>query len=183
MAAPVNRRRFLAFVAWGTVSTFLPAGAEAARLTRPSARRLSFHQVHTDERCSVCYWENGAYVPEALEQIDALLRDHRTGEIKRIEPRLIDVVHSLTVQLGSTSPVRVISGYRSIATNNLLRGGDPAGVAAHSLHLSGEAVDISIDNRPLNRVRDAARSLRAGGVGYYPGSGFVHLDIGRPRSW
>lgn len=100
-----------------------------------------------------------------------------------MNPRLLDLVFALTVRLGNTTPVQVISGYRSAATNALLRADDPGGVAARSLHLTGAAVDIRFEDLPLYRVRDAALSLRRGGVGYYPDSGFVHLDIGHPRRW
>jgi uncharacterized protein YcbK (DUF882 family) len=144
---------------------------------------VCFHNLHTDERIEACYWEDGTYVPAALEQIDAVLRDHRTGEIRRIEPRLIDLVFALTGSLGTSAPVQVISGYRSAATNELLRADATGGVAERSLHLTGEAVDIRLESRPLRQVREAALSLGGGGVGYYPASGFVHLDVGRPRSW
>jgi uncharacterized protein YcbK (DUF882 family) len=179
----MNRRRFLAFAAWGAASTFLPRVAAAARFPDPWSRSLAFHHLHTGERFEACYWEHGAYVPEALERIDTILRDFRTGDVRRIDPRLLDVVHSLKVRLETTAPAQVICGYRSPATNSLLRAADPSGVAERSLHLTGEAVDICFEDRPLRSVRDAALSLGAGGVGYYPGSGFVHLDIGRPRRW
>jgi len=179
----VSRRRFLALVAWGAASAFLPGVAGAARSPNPGTRRLSFHNLHTNERFDACYWERGAYVPAALEQIDAVLRDHRTGEIRRMDPRLIDLVYALTVRLGNTTPVQVICGYRSAATNGLLRTNDPGHVAERSLHLTGEAVDICFENRSLHQVRDAAIALRGGGVGFYPRSDFVHVDIGRVRSW
>lgn len=179
----MSRRRFLALVAWGAAAAFCPGVAEASRSAKSTTRRLCFHNLHTDERFDACYWERGAYVPTALEQIDTILRDHRTGETRRIDPLLLDLVFALTVSLGETAPVQVISGYRSAATNDLLRTEDPGHVAARSLHLTGEAVDIRFENRSLRRVRDAALSLHGGGVGYYPGSGFVHLDVGRPRSW
>jgi len=179
----VNRRRFLGLVAWGAASAFLPGVAGAARTPTAGTRRISFHNLHTDERFSACYWEHGAYIPLALERIDAILRDHRTGEIRQMDPRLIDLVSALTVRLGSRSPVQVISGYRSAATNELLHAEDPGHVAEHSLHITGEAVDLCFEDRSLRRVRDAALSLRGGGVGYYPTSGFVHLDVGRLRRW
>lgn len=179
----MNRRRFLALLAWGAALTFLPGAAGAARPPELEIRELAFHNLHTGESLNACYWVDGAYVPAALEQVDAVLRDHRTGEIRRMEPRLIDLVFALTERLGSTSPVQVISGYRSPATNARLHGEDPAHVAARSLHLTGEAVDLCFADRPLRQVRDAALALNAGGVGYYPASGFVHIDIGKPRYW
>jgi len=183
LAAGLTRRRFLSLAAWGAALAFVPGVAAAARQPSPGTRRLSFHQLHTEERLSVVYWEKGAYVPGALEEIDAILRDHRTGEIRRISPQLLDLVHSLTGRLGAGEPVRVISAYRSPETNARLRADDPARVAASSLHLTGEALDLCFADRPLRQVRDAALSLRAGGVGYYPRTGFVHVDIGRVRKW
>jgi uncharacterized protein YcbK (DUF882 family) len=181
--ASLSRRSFLALAAWGAAAAFVPGIAAASRPPLPGVRELSFHNLHTDERVAAVYCEDGAYVPEALEEIDAILRDHRTGEIRQMSPALIDLVFALTVHRGSASPVQVISGYRSPATNALLRSEGSGGVAERSLHLTGEAVDISFADRPLRRVRDAALALRGGGVGYYPGSNFVHLDTGRPRSW
>jgi uncharacterized protein YcbK (DUF882 family) len=175
-----GRRAFLALAAWGAASLLLPGVAAAARA--PS-RRLSLHNLHTGERVETCYWENGAYVPAALEQIDAVLRDHRTGETRPMSPGLIDLVFALTVRLASGSPVQIVSGYRSPATNAFLSAGDPAGVSGRSLHLTGEAVDLCFEDRPLRLVRDEALALGAGGVGYYPRSGFVHVDTGRPRFW
>jgi len=179
----VNRRRFLALAAWGAGCALLPTGFAAAAPPFPETRRLAFHNLHTDERLDACYCEGGEYVPAALGQIDGVLRDHRTGEVRRMEPRLIDLVYALTLLLGSDTPVQVISGYRSAATNALLHSEDPAHVAERSLHLTGEAIDLCFEDRPLHQVRDAALTLAVGGVGYYPVSGFVHLDVGRPRSW
>jgi len=180
--ASVSRRRFLALAAWGTAAAFMPGIAAAAR-PLPGVREVSFHNLHTDERVTAVYCEAGEYVPAALEEIDTILRDHRTGEICQISPRLIDLVYALRVRLGSTGPVQVISGYRSPATNDLLRAEGGGGVAERSLHLTGEAVDIRFEDRSLRRVRDAALALRAGGVGYYPRPGFVHVDVGRLRRW
>lgn len=160
-----------------------PGVARAATAAPAQMRRLSFHNLHTDERLTTVYWERGGYVPAALQEIDAILRDHRTGDVRPIAPELIDLVHSLTARLGTRQPVQVISGYRSAATNALLRSGDPGNVAETSLHLTGEALDLCVGNRSLRAVRDAALSLRRGGVGYYPRTGFVHVDIGRPRTW
>jgi len=178
-----SRRSFLALAAWGVAATFLPNIAGASIVPLTAARRLSFHNLHTDECVETCYWENGTYVPTALEQIDTVLRDHRTGETRQMSPALIDLVFALTARLGTSAPVQVISGYRSPATNALLRAGDPGGIAERSLHLTGEAVDLCFEGRYLASIRAAALSLNCGGVGYYPKSGFVHVDVGRPRSW
>ena len=181
--ACASRRSFLALAAWGLAATVFPTIAAASFAPPAAARRLSFYNTHTDESVETCYWEHGAYVPTALEQLNAVLRDHRTGEIRQMSPALIDLVYALSVSLGSKSPVQVISGYRSPATNELLRAGGSGGVAERSLHLTGEAVDLRYEDRPLSQVRDTALALRGGGVGYYPRSGFVHIDVGRCRSW
>jgi uncharacterized protein YcbK (DUF882 family) len=177
----MSRRGFLALAAWGAALAAFPAAARASAPER--VRSLSFHNLHTDERLTTVYWEHGAYVPAALEQIDAILRDHRTGDTRPIAPGLIDLVHAMMSQLRTSEPIQVVSGYRSAATNALLHAEDPTGVAGNSLHVAGEALDLCLGNRPLRAVRDAALSLRAGGVGYYPRTGFVHVDIGRPRTW
>lgn len=178
----LTRRRFLAFAAWGAAAALFPGVAQASR-QQSHVRRLAFRNLHTDERLAVTYWEGGAYVPAALEEIDMILRDHRTGDVRPIAPGLIDLVHALTARLGAAQTVLVVSGYRSLATNALLQANDPQGVAGSSLHLTGEALDLCFENRSLRAVRDVALSLQAGGVGYYPRTGFVHVDVGRPRTW
>lgn len=183
LAAPLGRRGFLALAAWAAAAVALPRPAFAGRRTGEAARELSFLNLHTGESLSAVYWEQGAYLPDALAWIDTLLRDHRTDEIRPMAPLLLDLLFALRRRLGTTAPYHVISGYRSASTNEHLRSLDPAHVAEASLHLTGEAVDIRVPDRPLRKLRDAARGLQGGGVGYYPRSGFVHLDVGRIRAW
>jgi uncharacterized protein YcbK (DUF882 family) len=146
---------------------------------------LSFFHTHTGERLKVAYCCNGQYEPHALQQINRLLRDFRVGEVKPIDPKLLDLLHELGGTLQTDQPFHVISGYRSPLTNTMLRerGGAHTGVASKSLHMVGKAIDIRIPGRKLDHVRGAARSLQLGGVGYYPSSNFVHLDTGRVRCW
>ena len=179
----MSRRTFLSLAAWGAAAAFLPGMAAAALPPPAGPRELSLHNLHTDERLTALYWDGGEYLPDALGEIDAILRDHRTGETRQMAPGLIDLVHALTTRLGAAGPVLVISGYLSAATNAMLCADDPRNVAENSLHLTGEAVDLCFEGRSLRRVRDAALALGGGGVGYYPRSGFVHLDIGRIRRW
>ena len=113
---------------------------------------------------------------------DRFLRDFRNGEIGAIDPRLLDLLHRLRATTDSRQPFAVISGYRSPATNAALRLRS-IGVASTSLHMRGQAIDIRLADVPLATLRDAARALGAGGVGYYPGSDFVHVDTGRVRTW
>ena len=145
---------------------------------------LSFFNTHTGERLESAYCCNGQYQPEALARIDFILRDFRTNEVKPIDPQLLDLLHELHGTLGVDQPFHIISGYRSPHTNAMLQGrGGDSGVASGSLHMAGKAIDIRVPGVPLEQLRAAARSLKLGGVGFYPGSNFVHVDTGRVRFW
>lgn len=176
--ALLERRAFLAGAATA-IAFARPAFADLGR-----ARTLAFDNLHTGERLAVDYWAEGAYVPGALTSINHLLRDFRTGDVHVIEPRLLDLLTVLRARLDTSSPFEVISGYRSPATNATLRAeGGHSGVAAKSLHMQGMAIDIRIAGRPLDAIHKTALALQGGGVGYYPQSDFVHVDIGRVRTW
>lgn len=185
----MNRRHALKLAGGGlilgAVASFLPAQALAA-ITVPAtgARRLTFLNTHTGDRFSEAYWENGAYVPGAMAEIKHVLRDHRSNETHDIDPRLLDQLHQLNGLVGAAAPYQIISGYRSPATNAMLHANSD-GVASHSLHMEGRAIDIRMDGVDLARLHDAALSMQAGGVGYYPspGSNFIHVDTGRVRRW
>jgi uncharacterized protein YcbK (DUF882 family) len=144
--------------------------------------RLAFEHTHTGESVSVVYRLEGAYVPSALQTLDHFLRDFRTGDERQIDPQLLNILSSLSAVTGSRAPFQVISAYRSPHTNAMLRERG-RGVAKSSLHLEGRAIDIRLADVPLADLRDAALSLKAGGVGYYPGPEFVHVDTGRVRDW
>ena len=146
------------------------------------ARTLDFFHTHTGERLAVNYFDAGAYVPDALATVNHFLRDFRTGDVHSIDPALLDLLHALTDLTGSARPFQVISGYRSPATNEMLRHRSE-GVAAGSLHMQGQAIDIRLADVPLDALRRAALTVRRGGVGYYPASDFVHVDTGRVRTW
>lgn len=146
-------------------------------------KTLSFYNTHTGETLrKAVFWAEGDYIPDTLDQINHLLRDFRNDTIKPIDPDLIDLLHLLSRRLGTTLPIHVISGYRSPATNLLLRQ-QTQGVAKRSLHMSGKAIDIRIPGCDLTRLRRVAMAQKGGGVGYYPDSNFVHLDTGRVRFW
>jgi uncharacterized protein YcbK (DUF882 family) len=145
-------------------------------------RSLSFHNLHTGESLKTVYWADGDYVPQSLTAINHHLRDYRTGEVRDIDRRLLDVLCELRMKLDTTSHLEVISGYRSAATNAMLHNKSD-GVAQHSLHIQGMAADIRIPQVSLAALRKAAISLKGGGVGYYPASDFVHVDVGRIRTW
>ena len=148
----------------------------------PTARHLAFTNLHTGESLRATYWEAGAYVPDALQALNRVLRDHRTGEVHEIAPALYDLVSALQQRLETDATVQVISGYRSPASNAALHARSD-GVASHSLHMSGQATDLRIAGVDLARLRDAAWVLQGGGVGFYPQSQFVHVDVGRVRRW
>lgn len=147
-----------------------------------SVRELAFYNVHTDERLNTAYWEQGSYIPGALHEVNHLFRDFRANEVKPIDPRLLDVLFAIRRELGVGRPIDLISGYRSYATNAWLAS-QSEGVARHSMHVEGKASDIHIPGIELRDLQVAALRLGAGGVGYYPRSGFVHVDTGRVRRW
>ena len=176
----VSRRRFVATLAGALPILAVPRGVWARSTTM--VRALDFSHTHTGERLSVEYFSSGMYVPDALHTVNHFLRDFRTGDVHPIDPGLLDLLHHLTDLTGSAKPFQVISGYRSPATNEMLRHHSD-GVASGSLHMQGKAIDIRLADVPLAALRDAALVARRGGVGYYPASDFVHVDTGRVRTW
>ena len=162
------------------LSPALARPAFAARAEAPA--RLAFYNTHTSERLDLVYRDAGGYDPDALSAIARLLRDHRNDAMKPIDPALLDQLHQLGTVLEAKQPFHVISGYRSPETNAKLAAAS-GGVAKHSLHLEARAIDIRLPGRPLRDVHRAALALRAGGVGFYAASDFVHVDTGRVRAW
>jgi len=154
----------------------------------PGPRRLTFRHLHTAEELDVVYWKDGAYVWDGLMGVKKLLRDFRSGEEHPIDVRVLDILFTLQAQLGSSEPYRIISAFRSPATNTALQdrsaqANGKSEVATKSLHMEGKALDVRLNDVALTGLRDAALALKGGGVGYYPDSGFVHVDIGRVRTW
>lgn len=145
-------------------------------------RRLSFQHMHTNEKISVVYHADGHYLTAELEKATRFLRDFRTGDAYPIDPSLFDFLHAAKIATGSRGVFEVISGYRSPATNAMLRRAGN-GVAKRSMHTMGKAIDVRLSDVDTRALRDAALQLRRGGVGYYRKSDFVHLDTGRVRSW
>jgi uncharacterized protein YcbK (DUF882 family) len=147
--------------------------------------RLRFFHTHTGERLDVVYRRGDQYIPEALDELDHFLRDHRTGDVHHFDPRLFDLLYDLTASLGdSGGEIDVICGYRTPWSNEFLRTRNPhTGVAQHSLHMQAEAIDVRLRGIPTSELRNAALRLRRGGVGYYRSSDFVHVDVGRVRHW
>jgi uncharacterized protein YcbK (DUF882 family) len=187
----LSRRNFMGVAVATAAGALLPgraveaATAAAAAVSTAPDRTLSFFHTHTNERLTTAYCCSGEYVANELTGINHLLRDFRVDEIKPIDPRLLDLLYELNTRLGTDQPFHVISGYRTPETNAMLheRGGAHSGVATHSLHMEGKAIDIRVPGIRLEHLRDTAKSLRVGGVGYYPASNFVHVDTGRVRYW
>ncbi|MEZ5566671.1 MAG: DUF882 domain-containing protein [Gammaproteobacteria bacterium] len=183
----ISRRRYLTtamtLVPIVALPLLAPKFARAATIaTGNDVRTLGFFHTHTSEKLDIVYSDNGHYLPDALQEINHLLRDFRSGDIHVIDPALLDMLHQVRVSTGSKARFEVISGYRSPATNAMLartRGG----VADHSLHLNGQAIDVRLPGVATQQLQRAALALNAGGVGYYPASDFVHIDTGRVRRW
>jgi uncharacterized protein YcbK (DUF882 family) len=158
-----------------------PPRAGLARRSR-DVRHAFVHNLHTGDTLNAVYFENGAYVPDALHAAMKVLRDWRSGEQHFMDPRLFDLMHRLRNRIEVHGPFQIVSGYRSARTNALMRLKSHE-VAEHSQHVLGKAVDIGLEGVDLARLHRAALSLRAGGVGYYPNNGFVHVDVGPVREW
>jgi uncharacterized protein YcbK (DUF882 family) len=172
-------RRFL-FVVFLLPSTFA-----AGTLPAPHERRLRLFDTHSRERIDVVYRRGDAYVPEALARLDHFLRDRRLQTVANCDPRLFDLLADLVDKAGRPdAEIHVICGYRTPWSNEFLRGRSRrSGVAVASLHMKAEAVDIRVPGVRTSSLRDAALALGRGGVGYYAGSDFLHVDIGRVRRW
>lgn len=145
-------------------------------------RTLRLYNTHTGESLRSVFWSQGQFVPESLADINKLLRDHRNNSIAEIDPELLVLLNRVSARFGSGQVLHVISGYRSPESNALLAAASD-GVAKHSMHLEGKAIDIRMPGRDLASLHRAALAAKGGGVGYYPSSQFVHLDTGRPRHW
>ena len=152
-------------------------------VARPvSSRFLNLRNLHTDEAALVEYWREGLYIPQGVERLSRILRDHRTNEAVMMDARLFDILHTLQHRLENNGEVEIISGYRSPRSNAYLAEAS-SGVARNSLHMRGMAMDIRIPTVSLASVRETAIAMEQGGVGYYPASDFVHIDTGPVRIW
>ena len=175
---------------WLVLFTLIFAGVPFSRAAEPrmplvnnSTYRLNFFHTHTGEHLTVVYRDGEGYDAESLARLNRYLRDHRTGDIHEYDPRVFDLLHDLTSALGNPDlEIDVVCGYRTPWSNEFLRT-HGHGVARHSLHMQAMAIDIRVPGIPTSRLRDAALALHRGGVGYYAASDFVHVDVGRVRSW
>jgi uncharacterized protein YcbK (DUF882 family) len=153
----------------------------AAYSTQPF--RLRLHNVHTLEDIDIVYRIGDTYQPGAVARLNYFLRDHYTNDVIAYDPREFDLLHDILIRLrrpGAT--IDVVCGYRTSETNEMLRASS-RGVAEHSQHILGHAIDIQVPGSSTVRLRNAALSLNEGGVGYYPTSHFVHVDVGAIRKW
>lgn len=174
----MRRRFFLTGLA--ATACFTARPSLAGPLERP--RTLSLQNLHTGERVSAEYWASGQYISGGLDEISKVLRDHRNGAKHAIDPKLLDLLHTVHSKLETSQPFQVISGYRSPESNAKLAAAS-SGVATHSMHMDGKAIDIRVPGVELLNLHKAAKSLKGGGVGYYAASNFVHMDVGRVRYW
>ena len=167
-----------------------PHGGRHPHAAKPAPpRHLAFRHLHTNETLETVYWEKGAYVPDALAAINHLLRDFRSNEEHPIDLGLLDLLNDLRIRTGTKEPYRIISAFRSSQTNEMLREqsadnhGQVAEVAKKSLHMEGQAIDIRLIDVALTHLHTTAMGLKRGGVGFYPDSDFIHVDVGAVRYW
>lgn len=179
----LSRRALMRAFAATAVSA-APVMANATGFLRGGGdiRRLTMYSGRTGESIDMIYWIDGDYIRPALEEISHFMRDWRTDDVHPIDPRTIDIMTAAHNLLDTSEPYTVLSGYRSPATNAMLRARS-SGVARNSLHMQGEAADLRMSSRSVSQMFEAARACSAGGVGRYSGSGFVHMDCGPVRSW
>lgn len=190
MRACRNSSRRL-WVAGATLFLIAPSGARAQSggvSSQQSSQesqnhRLLLYNTHTGERIELVYRRGDQYVAGALAKLDYFLRDHRTGDVHRFDPRLYDILSDLTLAIGHPGgEIDIVCGYRTSSTNESLRA-HTTGVAKNSLHIRAEAIDLRMPGIDTLKLRKAALALRRGGVGYYPHSDFIHVDTGRVRQW
>jgi uncharacterized protein YcbK (DUF882 family) len=176
----ISRRQFLAMATAGCAAVLSPQAF--ATLLPHNERKLRLYNLHTGENLATTYWADGDYLRDELTSVNYFLRDYRNDAIKHIDPRLLDQICLLQHKLKQHGTFHIISGYRSPQTNTWLRRHE-TGVAKHSLHMEGRAIDLRLPGVELEHLRQVALAMHAGGVGYYAQSNFVHLDTGRPRFW
>lgn len=184
-AAKIDRRDILKMGLFGFLAASVPLiSAKSAQAAGQSQWRVAFKHAHTGESFSGVYRVGDKYLPDAFKRMNYVLRDFRTHEVFPMDPHTIDLVSIIQAKMNTGRPIEVLSGYRSPKTNAMLRHGSArTGVAKNSLHMYGQAMDIRDDNYSSKQIRAIACNLKAGGVGFYPRSDFVHVDTGDVRTW
>lgn len=165
----------------GSAIPFISTGNVLAA-SKNDAWKVSFRHAHTGESFSGVYRVGDKYLPDAFERLSYVLRDFRTKEVFPMDPHVVDIMSIVQRKTGVQEPLHILSGYRSPKTNAML-GKRTKGVASNSFHMYGQALDIRIPDYSTKKLRNIAKSLQAGGVGYYPRSSFVHVDTGKVRTW
>ena len=180
----VLSRRSLLGVFGATVISAAPVFANTTGFIKGAGdiRKIKMISYKTGERIDTIYWIDGAYIPEALHEIDVLMRDWRQNEVKPIDLRTIDILAASHSILDTGEPFRLMSGYRSAKTNAMLRR-QSRSVSKNSLHITGQAADVRLGTRSVKQLAKAAQACKSGGVGRYSKSNFVHLDCGPVRMW
>jgi len=177
----LTRRQLLLGLSGAAVVTLLPNTAQASRSTH-GVKDLGFYNLHTGERSQGSFWVDGQYQSDKLTEFNQVLRDHRQNLVAPMDKRLFEYLYKLQATLDNHAEIHVISAYRSPKTNQMLASRSN-GVAKKSFHMKGMAMDIALPGVTTKQLRDAAVSLKLGGVGFYPRDGFVHLDCGPVRRW
>jgi len=179
----MTRRGLLGAFAATTI-TAAPTFAKAAGFLRGAGdvRRIAMYSGRTGEMLNTIYWVEGEYITEALKEVNYFMRDWREDKTIGMDTRTIDIIAASHSLLDVSEPYLLLSGYRTPATNAMLRARS-RGVAKASLHMKGQANDVRLKNRSVNQIYRAARACNAGGVGKYSGSNFVHMDCGQVRTW
>jgi uncharacterized protein YcbK (DUF882 family) len=172
-----DRRRFIRSAFAGVLSC-----AASPVLAAYGQREVSFVHTLTGEKLNAVYFRNGAYDQTALLRVAYVLRDFHSGDVRNIDPMLLDTLFELQVRADHDKPYQIISGYRNPATNTELKKTVQA-VAEHSMHIEGRAIDIRVAGVSTKKLRDLAVAMNRGGVGYYPNGNSLHLDTGRIRTW
>jgi uncharacterized protein YcbK (DUF882 family) len=179
----MDRRRVLGLGLAGALASIIPLSLSRPALAAADKNwRVVFRHAHTGESFNGVYRVGNKYLPEAFERLNYVLRDFRTGEVFPMDPRVIDLIAIVQKRAGQREPLEVFSGYRSPKTNGRLRI-ESSGVAKNSFHMYGQAIDFHIKGYGTRNLQRIALDMRAGGVGYYPKSDFVHMDTGKIRSW
>ncbi|CAG7857097.1 hypothetical protein MCAMS1_01817 [biofilm metagenome] len=177
-----SKRKFLKNLTFGSIALMTTPKLAHAAFYGYGHKSLVLEHHHTGEFLNITYYSQGRYIYGALDEISYFLRDYHTNETHPVDPYLLDQLHDVKLMLGTKKPFHVVSGYRSPETNANLRR-HSRGVARQSLHMAGKAIDIRIEGITARDIRDAGLILQRGGVGYYPGQNFVHLDTGDIRTW
>jgi uncharacterized protein YcbK (DUF882 family) len=178
----MQRRAFLKsslLLAAPTLS--IPALAKTAQ-PATGERVLRLYNTHTGEKLKTTFWAEGEFIPDAMKDINKVLRDHRNNKVAQMDPELLLLLTQLNDRLENNRELHIISGYRSPESNAKLHA-NSNGVAKRSLHMDAKAIDIRLPGKDLKMLHKAAMSLKGGGVGYYASSQFVHMDTGRVRYW